>query len=115
MKDVRQWQTRRRGKHLRRLDVRLPGISTVDRREQTMDVAELAELLHETSLRHGAFEAAAPPHNWWDWYAAYINARRAGSAPDAAADAANRYMAGGKHVGVPGGGRPGARPGGARL
>ena len=27
----------------------------------TMDVAALAELLHETSVRHGSFEAVAPP------------------------------------------------------
>jgi hypothetical protein len=35
-----------------------------------MDIAALAELLHETADHHGAFEAVAPPHNWWDWYAA---------------------------------------------
>ena len=39
-----------------------------------MDVAALADLLHETSERHGAFEAVAPPHDWWDWYAAYMDA-----------------------------------------
>ena len=44
-----------------------------------MDVASLADLLHETSERHGSFEAIAPPHNWWDWYAAYMNARQGGS------------------------------------
>jgi hypothetical protein len=64
----------------------------------TMDVAALADLLHETSLRHGAFEAVAPPHDWWDWYAAYMHARQAGSAPDDASAAANRYMAEVKHV-----------------
>jgi hypothetical protein len=35
----------------------------------TMDVAALAHLLHETAVGHGAFEAVAPPHDWWDWYA----------------------------------------------
>ena len=45
-----------------------------------MDIAALAELLHETSIRHGSFEAAAPPHDWWDWYAAYMDARQSGSA-----------------------------------
>jgi hypothetical protein len=64
----------------------------------TMYVADLSELLHETSLRHGAFEAAAPPHDWWDWYAAYMDARRAGSTPDEASAAADRYMADVKHV-----------------
>jgi hypothetical protein len=63
-----------------------------------MDVAELADLLHETSLRHGSFEAVAPPHDWWDWYAAYMVARQQGSGPDDSASMANRYMAETKHV-----------------
>lgn len=58
-----------------------------------MDVAPLADLLHETSEHHGVFEAAAPPHNWWDWYAAYMNARESGSSPAEASAAAGRYMA----------------------
>jgi hypothetical protein len=58
-----------------------------------MDVASLSELLHETSIRHGSFEAAAPPHDWWDWYAAYMDARLSGSPPDEASAAADRYMA----------------------
>ena len=66
-----------------------------------MDVAPLAELLHETSLRHGAFEAVAPPHDWWDWYAAYMNARQSGNPPDEASAAAGRYMAEVKHIVVP--------------
>jgi hypothetical protein len=57
------------------------------------DVAALTDLLHETSERHGFFEAAAPPHDWWDWYAAYMDARQGGSNPDEASGAANRYMA----------------------
>ena len=63
-----------------------------------MDVASLADLLHETSERHGSFEAVAPPHDWWDWYAAYMDARQGGSAPAAASAAADRYMAEVKHV-----------------
>ena len=66
-----------------------------------MEVAELAQLLEETSIRHGSFEAVAPPHDWWDWYAAYMHARQQGSDPDAAAAAGNRYMAEVKHVVVP--------------
>jgi hypothetical protein len=66
-----------------------------------MDVEGRAQLLHETSLRHGRFEAAAPPHDWWDWYAAYMLAREDGSAPDDAAEAADRYMAEVKQVVVP--------------
>jgi hypothetical protein len=62
------------------------------------DSAALSELLHETSIRHGSFEAAAPPHDWWDWYAAYMDAREHGNTPDEAAEAAGRYMADVKHV-----------------
>jgi hypothetical protein len=58
-----------------------------------VDVAALADLLHETSGRHGSFEAVAPPHDWWDWYAAYMDARQSGSNPDQASEAANGYMA----------------------
>ncbi|HKC29136.1 MAG TPA: hypothetical protein VKB75_14080 [Jatrophihabitans sp.] len=62
------------------------------------DVAALADLLHETSERHGAFESVAPSHNWWDWYAAYMRAREASNTPDDAAASANRYMAEVKHI-----------------
>ena len=58
----------------------------------------LIVLLHETAERHGAFEAVAPPHDWWDWYAAYMDARQSGSAPDQASAAADRYMADVKKV-----------------
>jgi hypothetical protein len=63
-----------------------------------MDVAELSALLKETAIHHGAFEAVAPPHDWWDWYAAYMDARRGGSSSDEAVEAAGRYMADVKHV-----------------
>jgi hypothetical protein len=63
-----------------------------------MDVASLAELLHETAERHGSFEAVAPPHDWWDWYAAYMDARERGSSPDDASAAAGRYMAAAKQI-----------------
>ena len=58
-----------------------------------MNVAQLADLLHETSIHHGAFEAVAPPHDWWDWYAAYMDARQHGTSSADASTAANRYMA----------------------
>ena len=67
----------------------------------TMDIAALAQLLRETSERHGAFEKVAPPHDWWHWYAAYMDARERGSAPDEASAAAGRYMAEVKHIVVP--------------
>ena len=66
-----------------------------------MDVAALSQLLLETSIRHGAFEAVAPPHDWWDWYAAYMDARQGGSSQDDASAAADRYMAEVKNVVVP--------------
>jgi hypothetical protein len=69
--------------------------------EVPMDVAALAELLHETSLHHGEFEAVAPPHDWWDWYAAYMDARMQGRTPEAASEAARAYMEETLHVVVP--------------
>ena len=62
------------------------------------DVARRAELLHETSIHHGAFVAVAPPHDWWDWYAAYMNARETGSSPEQSSAAAGRYMQDVLHV-----------------
>src|SRR6185312_16259616 len=50
-----------------------------------MDVADLAGLLRETAEHHGAFEAVAPPHDWWDWYAAYMDARQGGRSSEQAA------------------------------
>jgi hypothetical protein len=66
-----------------------------------MDVAALADLLHETADHHGAFEAIAPKHDWWDWYAAYMTAREGGSTPDQASTAAGEYMAKVKGIHVP--------------
>jgi catechol 2,3-dioxygenase-like lactoylglutathione lyase family enzyme len=57
-----------------------------------------SQLLHETAVRHGAYEAVAPPHDWWDWYGAYMDARAGGSTPEEASEAAGRYMADVKHV-----------------
>jgi hypothetical protein len=65
-----------------------------------MEVAALAQLLHETAEHHDRFEKAAAPHDWWDWYAAYLSARQQGSSPDEADAAADRYMADVKDVGV---------------
>ena len=66
-----------------------------------MDVAAIAELLKETAEHHDSYEKAAPAHDWWDWYAAYFDARQSGSSPDEAPLAAGRYMAEVKHVVVP--------------
>jgi catechol 2,3-dioxygenase-like lactoylglutathione lyase family enzyme len=79
---------------LQEITERLPG------RVWPTDVGALADLLHETADHHGSFEAVAPPHDWWDWYAAYLDARQRGSTPDEAAQAAGRYMAEVKHITV---------------
>ena len=68
----------------------------------SMDVESTAQLLKETSERHESYEAGAPPHDWWDWYAAYMDARRGGATSEDAAEAAGRYMADVKHVVVAG-------------
>ena len=65
---------------------------------QGVDVATLADLLRETSEHHGAFEAAAPKHDWWDWYAPYLDARLQGKTSDDATEAADQYMKDVRHV-----------------
>jgi hypothetical protein len=57
-----------------------------------VDVARLAELLHETAEHHDAFEKASPAHDWWDWYAPYLDARQQGLSSDEATAAADSYM-----------------------
>ena len=57
-----------------------------------MDVASLANLLHETAEHHDLYEKTHAPHDWWDWYAAYMDAREHGNTPDEASEAAVRYM-----------------------
>ncbi len=57
-----------------------------------MDIGSLAELLHETADHHDPYEKTHAPHNWWDWYAAYMNAREHGNSQEEASDAAGRYM-----------------------
>ena len=56
------------------------------------EVASLADLLHETAERHDRFEKSHAEHNWWDWYAAYLNARQNGSSQDEASAVADRRM-----------------------
>ena len=71
---------------LQEVTTRLPG------RVEQPDIAALAGLLLETALAHGRFEAVAPEHNWWDWYAPYFAAREQGSTAEQATEAADRYM-----------------------
>ena len=69
--------------------------------DRNEDVARLAQLLKETSIQHGSFEAVAPPHDWWDWYAAYMVGRRNGDSEKDAVAFGDRYMADVKGVVVP--------------
>jgi catechol 2,3-dioxygenase-like lactoylglutathione lyase family enzyme len=82
---------------LQEITTRIPGREWATQ----VDVASLADLLHETSEHHGLFEAVAPPHDWWDWYAAYLDARERGKSSEEATVIAGRYMADVKHVVVP--------------
>ena len=79
---------------LQEITDRLPG------RVEVRNPESQAQLLLETAKHHGAFEAVAPPHDWWDWYGAYMDARQHGSTPDEADAAAGRYMADVKHIAV---------------
>ena len=77
---------------LQEITTRLPGREWKLTRARTMDVATLAELLHETEEHHGHYENTHAEHHWWDWYAPYLSARQNGSSPEAAAAAADGYM-----------------------
>ena len=63
-----------------------------------MDIATLAGLLRETAEHHDPYEKSAQPHNWWDWYAAYMSARQSGSTQEEASTSAGRYMEEVHHV-----------------
>ena len=77
---------------LQEIQTRLPGREWKLTRTRAIDVGTLAQLLHETEEHHGNYEKTHAKHNWWDWYAPYLNARQNGSSPEDAAAAADRYM-----------------------
>ena len=77
---------------LQEIPTRLPGREWKEKGARAMDVATLAELLHETEQHHGHYEKTHAEHHWWDWYAPYLSARQNGSSPAEAAAAADRYM-----------------------
>jgi catechol 2,3-dioxygenase-like lactoylglutathione lyase family enzyme len=83
---------------LQEIPTRLPGREWKKTRAPAMDVATLAELLHETGLHHHPYETTHGEHHWWDWYAPYLNARQNGSNPEEATAAADRYMGDVLHV-----------------
>jgi hypothetical protein len=57
-----------------------------------MEISELAALLHETAEHHDPYEKSHAEHNWWDWYAAYMDARQSGEGSEQASASAARYM-----------------------
>ena len=65
------------------------------------DIGQIAELLHETAEHHDTYEKVAPEHDWWDWYAAYFDARQSGSTSEEASAAAGCYMAEVKNIDAP--------------
>lgn len=79
---------------MQEISTRLPGREWQSKQTDRMDIAKLAELLHETEQHHGPYEKTHAKHNWWDWYAPYLNARQNGSSPDSAAAAAGQFMEG---------------------
>lgn len=79
---------------LQEIKARFPAREWKLEQPQVVDVATLAELLHETEAHHGDYEKTHAKHHWWDWYAPYLNARQNGSSPEEAAAAADRYMEG---------------------
>jgi hypothetical protein len=83
---------------LQEIQARLPGREWKSTRPRAIDVANLAELLHETEEHHGHYEKTHGEHHWWDWYAPYLSARQNGSSTEEAAAAADRYMAEVLHV-----------------
>ena len=80
---------------LQEIKTRLPGREWED---LTANVASRAALLRETAEHHDPYEKSHAPHNWWDWYAAYMDAREQGRTPDEASEAAGRYMAEVLHI-----------------
>ena len=80
------------GWRLQEIKERLPGREWKSTGKPTPDVATLADLLHETAEHHDHYEKTHAEHHWWDWYAAYLNARQNGSSPEDAAASAERYM-----------------------
>ena len=71
---------------LQEVTTRLPG------RVEERDVATLAGLLLETAMQHDHFEKASDAHDWWDWYAPYLDARQQGETLEQATASADRYM-----------------------
>ncbi len=80
------------GWRLQEVKERLPGREWKSTGKRAPNVANLADLLHETAQNHDHYEKTHAEHHWWDWYAAYLSARQNGKTPEEAIAAADRYM-----------------------
>jgi catechol 2,3-dioxygenase-like lactoylglutathione lyase family enzyme len=83
---------------LQEITTRLPGREWESAQDGENRVTALAELLRETADRHDVFEKGNDGHDWWDWYAPYLNARQNGSSPEEAAVIADSYLEEFSHV-----------------
>lgn len=77
---------------LQEIKTRLPGREWESKKIGAIDIATLAEQLHETEEHHGAYEKTHAKHHWWDWYAAYLSARQNGRSSEEAGATADQYM-----------------------
>jgi catechol 2,3-dioxygenase-like lactoylglutathione lyase family enzyme len=77
---------------LQEIQIRLPGREWKSSAAPEINIARLGELLRETEEHHGQYEKTHAKHNWWDWYAPYLNARENGYSLEEAVAIANRYM-----------------------
>ena len=80
---------------LQEVTTRLPG------RVEEPDIAALAGLLLETAWRTAASRRSPRAHDWWDWYAPYFSARRAGRHPGAGDRRRRPLHEGGARCGSP--------------
>ena len=76
---------------LQEITTRLPGREWKSTQAGVIEVATLAELLHETSEHHDHYEKTHAEHHWWDWYAPYFSERQNGKSSEEATAAADRY------------------------
>ena len=77
---------------LQEITTRFPGREWKSAPAEKIDIATLAELLHETSEHHDHYEKTHAEHHWWHWYAPYLSARENGRDSAEATAAADRYM-----------------------
>ena len=77
---------------MQEIQARLPGRVWESTRASSAEVATLAGLLREAEEHHGNYEKTHAKHQWSDWYAPYLAARRDGDDPERAVAAADRYM-----------------------